>query len=64
MQSGAINAEIPARVANGTHLPWAEYVTLQAAQRGVSGTPSVFVAGVPVPANGPLIAAVVAEVAP
>jgi hypothetical protein len=30
-------------VANGVHLPWSEYVTLPAAERGVSGTPSVFV---------------------
>jgi protein-disulfide isomerase len=51
-------------VANGTHLSWSEYVTLRAAQLGVSGTPSVFVAGVPVPANGPVIAAAVAEIAP
>ena len=31
------------------YLPWAEYVTVRAAQRGVSGTPSVFVQGAPVP---------------
>ena len=50
-------------VANGVHLPWTEYVTLRAAERGVSGTPSVFVAGVPVPANGDVIQAAVAELA-
>ena len=49
-------------VASEVHLPWVEYVTQRAAERGVSGTPSVFVAGVPVPANGPVIAAAVAEV--
>jgi protein-disulfide isomerase len=47
-----------------TYLPWTEYVTTRAVERGVSGTPSVFVVGVPVPANGPVIAAAVAEVAP
>jgi protein-disulfide isomerase len=50
-------------VESGIHLPWTEYVTLRAAERGISGTPSVFVAGVPVPANGPVISAAVAEVA-
>ena len=49
-------------VANGVYLPWSEYVTLRAAERGVSGTPSVFVAGIPVPANGDVIRAAVAEV--
>jgi protein-disulfide isomerase len=50
-------------VANGVYLPWTEYVTVRAAERGVSGTPSVFVAGIPVPANGDVIEAAVAEVA-
>jgi protein-disulfide isomerase len=50
-------------VASGVYVPWSEYVTLRAAARGVSGTPSVFVAGVPVPANGDVIEAAVAEVA-
>jgi protein-disulfide isomerase len=48
-------------VENYVHLPWVEYVTMQAAERGVSGTPSVFLAGVPVPANGSVIEAAVAE---
>ena len=43
------------------HLPWADFVTQVAAERGISGTPSVFVGGVPVPANGPVIAAAVVE---
>jgi protein-disulfide isomerase len=45
------------------HLPWTDFVTQVAAERGISGTPSVFVGGVPVPANGPVIAAAVAELA-
>jgi protein-disulfide isomerase len=60
--AGIADAGFAECVASGVHLPWVEYVTQRAAERGVSGTPSVFVAGVPVPANGPVIAAAVAEV--
>ena len=45
------------------HLSWADFVTQVATEQGISGTPSVFVGGVPVPANGPVIAAAVAELA-
>ncbi|NMH92262.1 thioredoxin domain-containing protein [Pseudonocardia bannensis] len=46
-------------IRNGTYLPWPPYVTERAVQRGVAGTPSVFVAGVPVPARPePIVAAV------
>jgi protein-disulfide isomerase len=62
-QVGLTDPDFAVCVAEGRYLPWAEYVTLRAAERGVSGTPSVFVAGVPVPANGPVIAAAVAELA-
>jgi len=51
-------------VAGGTYLQWAAYVTERAVQRGVSDTPRVFVAGVPVPANPITIAAAVADLAP
>jgi protein-disulfide isomerase len=51
-------------VGAGTHLPWAAFVTSRAIERGVQGTPTTFVAGVPVPANAALIAAAVADVAP
>jgi protein-disulfide isomerase len=51
-------------VAGGVYLPWAAYVTERAVERGVSGTPSVFVAGIPVPANPITIAAAIADVAP
>jgi protein-disulfide isomerase len=50
-------------VLTGRHLPWVAYVTDRATRRGVSGTPSVFVAGVPVPANARTIAAAVAAAA-
>jgi protein-disulfide isomerase len=45
------------------YVPWVEYVTELAALRGVNGTPSVLVQGVPVPANPALIAAAVADAA-
>jgi protein-disulfide isomerase len=46
-------------VASGVHLPWVAFVTERAIERRVHGTPTVFVAGVPVPANARLIAAAV-----
>jgi protein-disulfide isomerase len=60
-QVGLTDAGFAACVADGAHLPWTEYVTMRAIERGVSGTPSVFVDGVAVPANGSVIAAAVAE---
>jgi protein-disulfide isomerase len=60
--AGVTDPGFGACVANGAYLPWTEYVTGRAAERGVSGTPSVFVAGIPVPANGEVIAAAVAQV--
>jgi protein-disulfide isomerase len=50
-------------VTNGTYLDWTAYVTARAIQRGVSGTPSTFVQGIPVPANARTIAGAVAAVA-
>lgn len=47
------------RVASAVHLPWVRHVTERAVARGVSGTPSIFVAGVPAPADGRAIAAAV-----
>jgi protein-disulfide isomerase len=44
------------------YVPWADYVTQQALARGVSGTPTTLVEGVPVPANARAIAAAVAAV--
>jgi protein-disulfide isomerase len=63
-EAGITDSGFAGCAAKGVYLPWTEYVTLRAVERGVSGTPSVFVVGVPVPANGPVIAAAVAEVAP
>lgn len=50
-------------VAAGRYLPWAAFVTERAVARGVSGTPSVYVAGMSVPANARTIEAAVAAVA-
>jgi len=44
------------------YVPWSDYVTQRALARGVSGTPTTLVDGVPVPANAPAIAAAVASV--
>jgi protein-disulfide isomerase len=63
-EAGITDQGFPICAGKNTYLPWTEYVTTRAVERGVSGTPSVFVVGVPVPANGPVIAAAVAEVAP
>ena len=61
---GLTAAAFGACVAGRTYLPWASFVSETAVARGVNGTPSVFVAGVPVPANAISIAAAVADVAP
>lgn len=45
-------------VESGAYIEWAEYVTALAIARGVSGTPSVYVDGVGVPASaGAIVAA-------
>jgi protein-disulfide isomerase len=51
-------------VFSGTYQPWVRFVTELAVERGVGGTPTVLVAGIPVPANPQTIAAAVAELAP
>jgi hypothetical protein len=43
------------------YVPWADHVTRVAMARGVSGTPTTLVQGVPVPANARAIAAAVAS---
>jgi len=49
-------------VASGVHAPWMTYVTERPGARGVSGTPTVFVAGIAVPADtGAIEAAVMAS---
>jgi protein-disulfide isomerase len=46
-------------VKEGRYLQWPTFVTERATARGIGGTPSVFVHGVPVPARADLIAAAV-----
>ncbi|MCW2902676.1 MAG: Protein-disulfide isomerase-like protein [Streptosporangiaceae bacterium] len=50
-------------IRNATYLPWAQYVTERALTQGVAATPTVFVQGVPVPANPQTIVAAVAAAA-
>jgi protein-disulfide isomerase len=50
-------------VTGGRYLDWVGYVTRVALARGISGTPSVFVEGVAVPANPSMIAEAVHAVA-
>jgi protein-disulfide isomerase len=46
-------------IRRGTYLPWPAFVTERAVARGIAGTPSVFVRGIPVAARpGPILAAV------
>jgi protein-disulfide isomerase len=51
-------------VFSATYQPWVRFVTELAVERGVGGTPTVLVAGIPVPANPQTIAAAVADLAP
>jgi protein-disulfide isomerase len=62
LQTG-LDEEFGACVMAGRYIEWAEYVTAMAIARGVSGTPSVYVDGVGVPASAQAIsAAILAEV--
>ncbi|MDT5135496.1 MAG: hypothetical protein QOE41_4807 [Mycobacterium sp.] len=56
---GIIDPEFAETIRRGTYLPWPSFVTERAIARGIAGTPSVFVDGIPVPARpGPIVAAV------
>jgi protein-disulfide isomerase len=56
---GITDPRFPETIRRGTYLAWPPYVTQRATQRGVAGTPSVFVRGVAVPARpGPIVVAV------
>jgi protein-disulfide isomerase len=62
-QAAGIDDAAFARCVTGhAYLEWTAYVTERALARGVSGTPTVLVAGVPVPANPDTIEAAVAAV--
>jgi protein-disulfide isomerase len=51
-------------VSGHVYLVWTAFVTARAVELGVQGTPTVLVGGVAVPANAPMIAAAVADLAP
>ena len=61
---GIDDGGFPPCVSGQAYLPWTEYMTARAMQRGVQGTPTVLVGGVPVPANATMIAAAVADLGP
>lgn len=62
MQTG-LDENFAACVINDAYVEWAEYVTALALARGVSGTPSVYVDGVGVPASAQaIVAAAAAEI--
>jgi protein-disulfide isomerase len=48
-------------IAEGRYLEWSAFVTERSVERGVTGTPSVFVDGVAVPANASMITAALEE---
>ncbi|MGW2698103.1 DsbA family protein [Streptomyces sp. NPDC001296] len=56
---GLGDSSFAACVRQGVYLDWSSYVTAMAVQRGVGGTPTVTVQGVPVPANPRTILAAV-----
>jgi protein-disulfide isomerase len=61
---GITDPEFAETIRTGRYLPWPPYVTERAVARGVAGTPSVFVRGIPVAARpGPILAAVNAVLA-
>jgi protein-disulfide isomerase len=60
--AGIGRADFAACDFGGRYLDWVDYLTQLALARGISGTPSVFVEGIPVPANPQTIAAAVQAV--
>ena len=59
--AGLDDAVFAACLSDGHYLDWPTYVTARAVEAGVESTPTVLVAGVPVKAEGPAIAAAVAR---
>ena len=56
---GIDDPEFAKTIRRGTYLPWPAFVTERAMARGIAGTPSVFVGGIPVaPRPGQIQAAV------
>ncbi|HET9116504.1 MAG TPA: hypothetical protein VFN75_00225 [Pseudonocardiaceae bacterium] len=59
---GITDPEFAETIRRGTYLPWPSFVTERATARGVAGTPSVFVRGIPVAARPDIILAAVNRV--
>jgi predicted DsbA family dithiol-disulfide isomerase len=59
---GITDPEFAETIRKGTYLPWPAFVTERAMARGIAGTPSAFVRGIPVAARPDLILAVVNRV--
>ena len=59
--AGLDSAPFTACLSDGRYLDWPAYVTARAIAAGVEATPTVLVAGAPVRAEGPAIAAAVAR---
>ena len=59
---GITDPEFAETIRSGTYLPWPSFVTERATARGVAGTPSVFVRGIPVAARPDIIVAAVERV--
>jgi protein-disulfide isomerase len=59
--AGLDSARFTACLSDGRYLDWPAYVTARAIAAGVEATPTVLVAGEPVRAEGPAIAAAVAR---
>ena len=60
---GITDPSFASEIQEGRYLPWPSFVTERAFARGIGGTPSVFVQGIPVPARPDLIVAAVERVA-
>ena len=60
---GVTDPSFASEIQEGRIPPWPSFVTEHALARGIGGTPSVFVQGIPVPARPDLIVAAVERVA-
>jgi protein-disulfide isomerase len=60
---GITDPSFASEIQEGRYIPWPSYVTERALARGVGGTPSVFVQGIPIPARADLILAAVERAA-
>ena len=59
---GITDPTFASEIREGRYLPWPTFVTERATARGIGGTPSVFVQGIPVPARADLIVAAVGRI--